>query len=194
MSVNFYKDGELQILAGASEIPRWSGTQAEWNSLDKSTLAEGTIIEITDDLSNIFSTWTGTSAEFEALDKSTLEDGCYINITDDESVCNNNYSTSEIDTGKKWVNGKPIYRKVVEIPSSSGESNITHNLGIDFCISVSGFGYYAGNVDYLPIPYVGSEGGRIVIANITGNNFTLVSTYALSNIRIILEYTKTVDL
>lgn len=27
------------------------------------------------------------------------------------------YSTTEIDTGKKWINGKPIYRKVIVLPT-----------------------------------------------------------------------------
>lgn len=41
------------------------------------------------------------------------------------------YSTSEeVDTGKIWINGKPIYRKVVEKTTiSSGSTNaVNHNI------------------------------------------------------------------
>lgn len=58
-------------------------------------------------------TWTGTQAEFDALDKSTLSDNCYINITDDLAFGGEEYSTSEIVVGK-WIDGKPIYRRVFQ--------------------------------------------------------------------------------
>ena len=46
---------------------------------------------------------------------------------------NQNYSTEEIDTGKKWINGKPIYRKSGFIASITG----TENYAIDTTITTA---------------------------------------------------------
>lgn len=58
------------------------------------------------------SSWKGTQAEFDALDKSTLKDGQEVIITDDYDSNGDIYSTEEIVVGK-WIDGKPIYRKVL---------------------------------------------------------------------------------
>ena len=57
-----------------------------FRSLDKTTLADGTIINITDDFAEnpeYISVWSGTKAQWNTLDKTTLADGAVINITDD---------------------------------------------------------------------------------------------------------------
>lgn len=186
MSVNLYnaETNELELLAGASEIPRWSGTQAEFNALDKNSLADGTIIEITDDLSNIFSTWTGTSAEFEALDKTTLADGCYINITDDESVYNNNYSTSEIDTGRKWTNGKNIYRKVFNLKLGFKSAENWYEIASMSEVKQVVFTAVEGNGTYYPS----------VVGQITGGILRIYPVGIGVNLdNLIVEYTKNTD-
>ena len=79
------------------------------------------------------------------------------------------YSTNEINTGKKWIDGKPIYRKVYSgnTPSSSGalfstsgmnineitkeEMLVTGSnghvsvigIGFDYSIPLNGSGYYS---------------------------------------------------
>lgn len=172
MSVNLYnaETNELELLAGASEIPRWSGTQAEFNALDKDTLADGTIIEITDDLSNIFSTWTGTSAEFEALDKSTLADGCYINITDDET--NEDWILFSTTTGGVNTN--------IPLPSSFKELYITMSY------SNKNYGYYYPKVAlpssdyYLMQGYYSQKGSgngcNGILYRPSSNSITLATT------------------
>lgn len=42
----------------------------------------------------------------------------------------NSYSTSEINTGKKWIDGKPIYRKVIDLGAlpNNTTKNIAHNI------------------------------------------------------------------
>lgn len=54
-------------------------------------------------------------------------------VVDNEEIyskASNTYSTSEINTGKKWINGKPIYRKVIRFnPSTSAmETKTAHNI------------------------------------------------------------------
>ena len=55
-----------------------------------------------------------------------------INVDGEEiySKASNTYSTYEINTGKKWINGKLIYRKVVQFnPSTSAmETKTAHNI------------------------------------------------------------------
>lgn len=44
-----------------------------------------------------------------------------------EMAGNYNYSTTEVNTGKKWIDSKPIYRKVVQLPSNLECNNVWHN-------------------------------------------------------------------
>ena len=58
--------------------------------------------------------FTGTKAEWEALDSTDQERYEVVCITDDEeSGIVDEYSTTETKTNKVWVDGKPIYRKVL---------------------------------------------------------------------------------
>lgn len=41
---------------------------------------------------------------------------------------NYNYSTSEVVTGKKWIDGKPIYRKVVTLASNPVADDTWHDI------------------------------------------------------------------
>ncbi|MCI8641038.1 MAG: hypothetical protein HFJ59_04105 [Clostridia bacterium] len=45
-------------------------------------------------------------------------------INNQEEVLNNIniYSTDEINTGKKWINGKPMYRKIIQFTLSNNSS------------------------------------------------------------------------
>lgn len=59
--------------------------------------------------------WTGTQADYNAQ-KNTIPNGSYVNITDDAESGNgikDIYSTDEVKTNKVWIDGKPIYRKVL---------------------------------------------------------------------------------
>lgn len=52
MSVNIYKKetDTLQKVAGVAKLDTWTGTQAEFDALDKSILSDNCYINITDDL------------------------------------------------------------------------------------------------------------------------------------------------
>jgi len=57
--------------------------------------------------------WIGTQAEYEAQ-KANIPDGAIIALTDEEDTTyeHGKYATVETVTGKRWIDGKPIYRKV----------------------------------------------------------------------------------
>lgn len=108
------------------------------------------------------------------------------------------YSTNEIKTNKIWIDGKPIYRKVLSYSSSytnTGSRTITHNLGVDnYTNIVYGFLNYAGMT--FPIPRIANDGNNVGISSISSNSLiidvaTAITSY--SNLILVLEYTKTTD-
>lgn len=99
------------------------------------------------------------------------------------------YSTEEINTGEKWIDGKPIYRKVIENTFTSGTNTITHNLSIDNYIKVEIFirtsSTFQNTKGYF------NEQNRIVAGSLATNNFNVTTNGWIGNGYIILEYTKT---
>ena len=65
--------------------------------------------------------WIGTqSAHDLAVQQGTMPNNCMVCITDDAAGEEAwEYSTSETNTGKKWIDGKPIYRKVLKATSAA---------------------------------------------------------------------------
>ena len=146
-------------------------------------------------------TWVGTKAAYEAAKiAGTLPTNCLVAITDDSE--DNNYSTDEVLTGKFWIDGKPIYRKVIdcgtptptnkEITIAHGIANIDAYITVDFYLqdsvlkklplgvpedTTSLYWCYVSNMD----------ANSIIIRSGTGYAQGSVHWYA------VLEYTKTTD-
>ena len=117
------------------------------------------------------------------------------------------YSTSEVKTNKKWINGKPIYRKVFEFSASSFTSqkqSIAHNIAnIDKIIRTECF-FYRSDIKesrFLPSIYYGNltDWAAQVFVNDTVIKFELGTDMyynvglAATTTYVILEYTKTTD-
>ena len=173
--------------------------------------------------------WTGTKAEFEALDKSTLKDGQQVNITDDsdksliddsktttENVWSakkvnaslvDKYSTDEIKTNKVWIDGKPIYRKVIEFNMGTTTQGRSSTKVIDNIPNISAIvgmnGYVRWSVGVANgtagIPYIHMEGTNIdqmftVYCNGTGDitlaYYLTTPAYDNENGQVIIEYIK----
>lgn len=108
-----------------------------------------------------------------------------------------NYSTSEVKTGKHWIDGKPIYRKVIDLGALPDASTKAVNHGITNAaqfISATGIiNQGGGQYTFLPCPNPTIEytmamwvdGTKVSIK--TGDNRTSSTAYAF------LEYTKTTD-
>ena len=109
------------------------------------------------------------------------------------------YSTSEINTGKIWIDGKPIYRKYITFSqANSGNYTYTHNLGIDSVVSCDAFCSVASQTisshGYRPAPYIVSATNFCIIGQITENTIiTQVGQWTGNTFYITLEYTKTSD-
>ena len=132
----------------------------------------------------------------------------YSTSTIDSYSCNyankcNTYSTNEIDTGKVWTDGKPIYRKVIEgtlpalTPSGGGtdDGNIAHGItNLDTIIQINGKLLYSNNWYFFPI--ISSSGKITGIRGYTSTNITIRSSDtwdAGPSVKLIVEYTKTTD-
>lgn len=102
------------------------------------------------------------------------------------------YSTDETKTNKVWIDGKPIYRKVITGNVSNG--SIAHGLtNVDF---VNAYGYFiASSGNFMPLPslrvnYNNYSAGFYVNAT---NVLFDKGADATGTAYITLEYTKTTD-
>ena len=109
------------------------------------------------------------------------------------------YSTDEIIVGT-WIDGKPIYRKVVNVGSGSG--NFTHPHGIsNLDIIVNAYGnFLQGGTHRETLPKTtfanASEGWSAHIDDFTDTTFSLhfgTAIGTVTKICVVIEYTKTTD-
>ncbi len=107
-----------------------------------------------------------------------------------------NYTTTEVDTGKKWVDGKTIYRKILNFGTlpNAGTKTVAHGItGLDFLITLIGAATNAARTAQLPLPYV-SEGTFQINSFVSGSNIQ-VQTYqdrtSYTVCYFVMEYTKT---
>lgn len=109
------------------------------------------------------------------------------------------YSTNEIIVGT-WIDGRPIYRKTINVGSASG--NFTHPHGIsNLDIIVNSYGNFLQGGTYRePLPKTtyanASEGWGAHIDDFTNTTFSLhfgTGIGTATKVFVILEYTKTTD-
>lgn len=101
-----------------------------------------------------------------------------------------NYSTSESLTGKKWVNNKPIYRKVIRITLTAQQTGTPANISnLDIVTSFGGItdGGLPINFDFRNVYYISTFMDTGVIYNVCSDGYVGEQAY------IIIEYTKTTD-
>lgn len=137
----------------------------------------------------------GTLDEWNALTPTEQALYDYLASPDEADGGRDIYSTTETKTNKVWIDGKPIYRKVIEQTLTSGVNTITHNLGIERYVDVflskgndlvsssdmQQIATYRGS-DYNMCPYNLSK-DKLYIACVGWTGYTVI----------ILEYTKTTD-
>jgi len=150
-------------------------------------------------LANGSRTWIGTKAAHDAAKQAgTLPNNCLIAITDDSE--DNNYSTDEKLTGKYWINGKPIYRKVfvTTSPTNAGTTTKVADLSnIDTIISIEGLLQYSTSVgagQWEPINWTwnGDSTSSTFFYN-DGIYQNVASARTNKDENIIVEYTKSTD-
>lgn len=124
----------------------------------------------------------------------------YSTSTTEPYSCNyvnglNGYSTTEQRIGT-WIDGKPLYRKVVDcgaLPNNAIKSTAHGISNLDKIIYLNGIAY--NSTTFLPIQWVEIE-NKGVQMNADYTNINIITNRNLSNITqtyITLEYTKTTD-
>lgn len=118
-----------------------------------------------------------------------------------EEITNpDSYSTTEIKTNKTWIDGKPIYRKVINIGSiTNTTSNNTVNPNIsnlDTLISLDGIFNIGAN--RIPINFhnsVTASGGIgfCCFFQASDNLLYILCKSAINSGYVVMEYTKTTD-
>lgn len=113
------------------------------------------------------------------------------NQTNLENMCT--YSTEEIDTGKKWTDGKPIYRTVLTISAITAgqvKSIDISSLNFERIVIMTAIGTLTDGA-VIPIPYI--YGGNAVTMYEENNNIRIASTgYNITNVNVIIEYVKNI--
>lgn len=153
--------------------------------ISKIQTPDGEVYDIKDETArNIV--FVGTQAEWNALTDTEKKKYSVANITDDSDGTPDYYSTTETKTNKIWIDGKPIYRIVLQLTETissnyswGGRESEVKALNIDQpirCNAVEG-GYYHGGMLFLKTNGFRANAG-------TGINPPSF---------IILEYTKTTD-
>lgn len=129
------------------------------------------------------------SSIFVSNEYSTANDKSYsCEYINDLAIGGYTYSTSETDTGKKWIDNKTIYRKIITKDGEHSSSLVSINLGmkVDFLVDAT-------------IIWESANGGVITVngAQISINKGTTVSALQTTlpstpvyNIKVIIEYTK----
>ena len=104
------------------------------------------------------------------------------------------YSTSATLTGGTWINGKPIYRKIVTeslTSTTSASFDISHGLGFDEIVNFRGVIISSNKRNY-PLPYVDSSGNSTSVYVIPDYFKVVIKGQSWSSgtsLRFIIDYT-----
>lgn len=126
-------------------------------------------------------------------------------VSDDESFLRvvenyidekNSYSTTEQLTGGTWIDGKPIYRKVIDIgalPSTSTKTITNAFSNIDTRISM--YGFAESSAGGITLPYIDISGGTTYLVNLYQSgkvDFSIRTNFNAAAYTgfVIVEYTK----
>lgn len=116
-----------------------------------------------------------------------------------EEYGTDDYSTEEIFTGKHWIDGKPIYRKVVEHIVGQSWKDVEGISNIEHCFGVTGYFELNQDEEFI-IPFTAAGGSSTIglwfsVSKITHKLRQATNSEGYYNKKIILivEYTKTTD-
>lgn len=151
------------------------------------------------DSTDIEITQTGENIQLSTtVNMQTLESNVSTNTSNIENL--QTYSTNEVNTGKVWINGKPIYRKVFNIGTLPNATEKIYTTDLDWTthtvIKIDGCAISSSGV-MLPINFSNPlSAAQMIGCRTTGTNtITVYAGIDRTNLTgyVILEYTKTTD-
>ena len=126
-----------------------------------------------------------------------IEDGIEENSNNWDSI--SHYSTTETSTGKTWIDGKAIYRKVIQFGAMSGNNRYTkaHGISYDTIVSFNAIARNSTN-SYLPLARVGYNRDSQIDASLNGYAYITPDDAIIiggsqtnyTGATVIIEYTK----
>lgn len=146
--------------------------------------------------------WIGTkSAHDNAVQQGTMPNNCMVCITDDAAGDDAwKYSTEETRTGKTWIDGKPIYRKVFHYDSVTVDGDYKVLDNVDTLVNQGGCQVYSGNETFaFPWSFYNKSNNEverlcfIIKSNALYRRINYSNFADLSNLNWWVEYTKTTD-
>ena len=134
-----------------------------------------------------------------------------VDINEIKSVVNNNadeltsildnevYSTIERLTNKVWIDGKPIYRKVINVGALPNNTSKTINIGVsnlDYIVNYHGISYSPSTGYFAVLPYPHATASNVINMYFDKNNSVIgIETHSdrtsYTQTYIVIEYTKT---
>lgn len=142
---------------------------------DELTAGEGISIADESGALVISSTGGGSTITMTTTDPgegSALAANNYIGVYGDDPIIMD-YSTTEINTGAKWIDGSAIYKKTVDcgaLPDTTTK-HVAHNISnLSRVISVEGWAYKTQNDPAFPIPYASPTAVNSVGISVTPSN------------------------
>jgi len=106
------------------------------------------------------------------------------------------FSTTEINTGNKWIDGKTIFRKVFTVPAQPNNNQVFLPIGatVEAWVGRGGFINDGANILMLPVPIPNSTNSIVGIAITTSG--TILQIHAGNDAAhdggfVWIEYTKT---
>ena len=126
-----------------------------------------------------------------------MEDGIEENSQNWDSI--SHYSTTETPTGKTWIDGKAIYRKVIKFGAMAGNNRYTiaHGISYDTIVSFDAIARNSTN-RYLPLARVGYNSDGQINASLNGYAYITPDDAIIiggsqtnyTGATVIIEYTK----
>ena len=167
---------------GITPIFKTGGSEAH-NNLQP-YLVENYIIKTRETTSGVIATVENNLTSSSSENALSANQGKMLN---DKITNTNTYSTEEINTGKKWINGKDIYRKVFVATKTSDNLVIKIADNIDFSY------LFSGRLSTYAIPFYENE--QVYCRVELENDYVTIkggsSSYSQGKITLIIEYTKT---
>lgn len=99
------------------------------------------------------------------------------------------YDTDEVDTGAKWTDGKPIYRKVIHSDTAIANSTVLVS-GVEHVVNAYGSQLYVGDSNHRWYNFPYGAGLRWELYTDSNEVKALVTERSFSTCDWIFEYTK----
>lgn len=107
----------------------------------------------------------------------------------------NTYSTNEINTGKTWIDDKPIYRKVLTGTATTTNTTIDTSANVSSMniIKIDGWIYKSATIQQQIGTYASDGNSSGIYVDNNGLKLLLPSALVPCTYTAIIEYTKTTD-